>query len=58
MSPPVVDRGNMNRLVHPFTAQKNGRSADYRRLIPSARIIEMLLEQYPDLLTPEVKRRV
>ena len=53
--PPVVDRGNMNRLVHPFTAQKNGRSADYRRLIPSARIIEMLLEQYPDLLTPEVK---
>lgn len=45
----------MNRLVHPFTAQKNGRSADYRRLIPSARIIEMLLEQYPDLLTPEVK---
>lgn len=53
--PPVVDRGNMNRLIHPSTARKNGRPADYRRLIPSARIIEMLLKQYPDLLTPEVK---
>lgn len=53
--PPVVDRGNMNRLIHPSTARKNGRPADYRRLIPSARIVEMLLEQYSDLLTPEVK---
>lgn len=54
--PPVVDRGNMNCLKRPSSmAKKSNRQPDYRRMIPSARIIEMLMEQYPDLLTPEIK---
>lgn len=53
--PPVVDRGNMNRLKRSNFAKAGHKKTDYYRMIPSARIVAMIMEQFPDLLTPEIK---
>lgn len=56
--PPVVDRGNMNRLEAPYPGRIGDKETDYRYLIPSMRIVKMLLDNFSSKLTPAVKEEL
>lgn len=56
--PPVVDRGNMNRLEAPYPGRIGNRETDYRYLIPSLEVVRMLIDKFSDLLTPEIKEEL
>lgn len=56
--PPVVDRGNMNRLESPYPGRVGNKATDYRYSIPSVAIVEMLLNKFPDKLTPKQKEEL
>lgn len=53
--PPVVDRGNMNRLETPYPGRKGNKATGYRYEIPSLGMVRMILDKFPDKLDRELK---
>lgn len=45
--PPVVDRGNMNRLERPYPGRTGNKESNYRYKIPSVGMAQMLTEHFP-----------
>lgn len=56
--PPVVDRGNMNPLERPYPGRNGNKETDFRYGIPSSSIANMLLDKFPDKLTPAQKEEL
>lgn len=56
--PPVVDRGNMNRLERPYPGRIGNKETDYRYLIPSVAIANKLLDRFSDKLTDEQREEL
>lgn len=56
--PPVVSRGNMNPLERPYPGRIGNKATDYRYGIPSTRLINILLKDFSDKLTPEQKEEL
>lgn len=54
-TPPVVDRGNMNRLERPYPGRTGNKETDYRYGIPSVVIAQMLTDKFSDKLNPDMK---
>lgn len=53
--PPVVDRGNMNRLEKPYPGRTGNAATNYRYAIPSVDMIQMLTDCFADKLSIEMK---
>jgi hypothetical protein len=53
--PPMVDRGNMNRLEVPYPNRVGSVETDYRYLIASAGVVKQLLSNFDTQLSDEVK---
>ena len=53
--PPMVDRGNMNRLEVPYPNRVGSVNTDYRYLIASAGVVKQLLKDFDTQLSDEVK---
>lgn len=54
-TPPVVDRGNMNRLERPYPGRIGNKESNYRYRIPSKEIAQMLTEHFADKLSRDMK---
>ena len=52
--PPVVDRGNMNRLERPYPGRTGNKESNYRYKIPSVGMAQMLTEHFSDKLTSDM----
>lgn len=53
--PPVVDRGNMNRLERPYPGRTGNKETDYRYGVPSVGIANMLMDKFSDKLSRDMK---